>query len=204
MSEVDKSVREDFRFWDLGEEAYGEWKAKSLEDRMSYFGYPSPHYMIPVGVGEWRALVDEDIAEVVYRLWKAGVPTSAACQGGERCVPFPEDLTEEELEEWGEDDEKDTDTYLGFPTTEAVCAFVNLVSPEDKTVGGIYDRMTGGYGRYHEEDGEEVSAYPDEFVWNWSVSCPHRVGDEKELSMMILARFPHADIPELLRRIKTA
>uniref|UniRef100_UPI003F4946D7 hypothetical protein n=1 Tax=Streptosporangium sp. CA-235898 TaxID=3240073 RepID=UPI003F4946D7 len=86
---------------------------------------PTHHDAVPVAVRGLVAPVDAKMAELVYLLWKFGIPTVASC---EDTVAFR--LTEPRMRDLVTDDERQQEplAYVVFPSVEAIQACAHLLS----------------------------------------------------------------------------
>lgn len=95
-------------------------------------------------VGDQIAWIDEEIAELIYWIWKTGIQTDESCQDA-----FGDGAT----------------VLVGFPDDEELRAFLKAAVPYDEEPGGLYDRATGCNLDPDAEGSWEYACFPKHARW---------------------------------------
>jgi hypothetical protein len=139
--------------------------------------------------GDMEAEVDEELADLILEMWKAGIFTIMSCQEG------PESFGGR--------------AWVQMPA-ESAEAFLDIVAPFDPE-DDFYNRVTGMW------EPDDWETFRREHAWQYRAEPMNLGVDEKELEdgsveefavgptsfeILVQIAFPPADIPELVRRLR--
>jgi hypothetical protein len=85
--------------------------------------FSGEHPGVVVATRDQAAWVDQEIAELIYRMWRAGIRTDECCQ----------DMFNKPDDPW---------IFLAFEQPEDLTVFLSIVAPQDDQTGGIWERAT--------------------------------------------------------------
>lgn len=135
--------------------------------------HDSDHSGIVVAANGRSAWVDDEIAELVYLMWRHDVTTDDSCQDIFGDAPFGE-------EPW---------VLLGFPDVEHLRHFIHVTVPvNDTRPGGVADRAAGG-----PLDPENP------YVWRYQIGV-YRSVTRALLPATVV--FPASDVPVLVDHLR--
>ncbi len=144
------------------------------------------HKQVAVTVGRRTGEVDEMIAPLIEELWKAGIDTDMSCQNNRPGI-----------------------VWIMFPTAADAEGFMSIVAEYEEGRGTLYARMSN-----------LLCPDPDSTTPHWEYAihvedfgASYEEGDDGEyeavhdgipdLAFSVSIRFPHADLPTILARLRT-
>ena len=142
------------------------------------------HCTVHVMFGDQQADIDKGIAPLVKNMWRANIATCQSCQDSPPGWIWLEFVSHYELEK-----------------------FLDIVGAYENTVGSLHDRMLQGYDRLSRP---RVGQWRYEaIVHDMAVDIVEdSTGDREEyagspnFAVFISVNFPHADLPQVLARLK--
>lgn len=143
--------------------------------------WPSPptHRAIHVKVGTREGDIDAKIAPLIRELWKADVDTVLSCQNNPAG--------------W---------VWICFDGCDSCERFLNILAEYDPHPESLYNHIRG-----------ENGFTPNELLWHFEIDFTDLAveedehGDERPVGPPMLhpeisVRFPHSDLPDVLRRMR--
>jgi hypothetical protein len=143
------------------------------------------HPQVRVKHGPLEADVDVEIAPLIKELWRAGVDTVMSCQ-----------------------DNTAGRVWIQFFSSQSLERFLNIVGEYEEGEGSLYDRI---------QSADDCTTRPDRGGW-WYSLCPSDVACDEEddhdeeagadewlepqFAACLSVRFPRADLPTVLQRLK--
>jgi hypothetical protein len=141
------------------------------------------HPQVHVKHGPWEADIDVEIAPLIKELWRAGVATVLSCQ----------------------DNQADR-VWIAFDSSEDLARFLDIVGEYEEGEGTLYDRI---------QSADDHTTRPDRGGWWYSLwpsdlACDEDDDHDEEadewlgpqFAVSLSVRFPRADLPTVLQRLK--
>ena len=143
------------------------------------------HQTVRISHEDQEADVDKQIAPLIKQMWKAGIETYQSCQ-----------------------DNPPGWVWIQFASSHELERFLSIIGDYEAALGSLHDRMRHGYDRI---------AGPRVGQWHYVVVADDlavdevdtEAGDTQEICvgppdfmLLIGVHFPHADLPQVFRRMK--